>query len=986
MEQLIGRELQINHIRDFVNGTPGALALLGAAGCGKTALAVGIVRELDRIASHIVLAYTADSHADENYPWRRSLNWISLGSLLEALESDVIGLLGGQDTQVGSGDRVVHALAKVAGGGRKAVLLIDAIDHLTQDEVATRRLIGICRKLPHGCHILITARRSFVFSYPDLVPVVERLEVPGLSFDSFRELISAHHIAASDDQLPKLHRELSGMPGAVIALRTFGPVDTRSAYDSMLFTVEQALVENFTRQIENLSDEDRLCIMSALKLLVAVREAIPVHDLYRLLSSFRLRQFPLTPRALWSKLASYGVLDLCASEDIADMRLRRVKLRTGALRDVLLSDTFLGVDLTDIHRFLADHMDFQYAFDRRNKLFHALEGFGHDREKLSLFAGSVSWHQLLEQTLGEDWSEEDNLLLLDITKLLAELPPSARVATARKLTQLRANIREMSTMDRLRLDELMRTATSSMHRSRAKPLLIALDVWPGYFPIFAMEEELRKCGIEFLISHSSRMKYDFLFNRHVDLIGSTPGCLSTLPEQKLTRCHILGVLNRSLGNDQILADRRAFDLKDGVLTAASLTSQVHSALVVNGSTGHLFLLWFLRQLGVKPSQLKIEYASEYVSLRKRAIDSDSIHLISTWEPFASLSIHGRPGLVPVYTSSELPSVVFDILVADRERSDTLDCDPRLEQLWQKYDLCLKENLLGTSRVVEALVKKYRLDKRKFASWVSRMEFYGPKKRADFFAANTPDSLASVLNDIADTWATADDLMGAKEFQSWKRQLSELAGSKPHWIVHTSPPQVDHEDETSSTGLQIGLGAESLDWHQHAGRLSYHSATIATRDFRAVPMKGNSMDPQMLMTLIASGLKLVDQFRDLALKMKGNKHSPPSAVARQVESALEVPNTSGPPLRIECSQLRLTEWKAVRLDALDSRIKTLWELYNYLYSEEAGASIQEKARIHSDMKRRQAELCKDFKELVFLSEEALGTSLPEHYHLHDVCAE
>jgi hypothetical protein len=146
----------------------------------------------------------------------------------------------------------------------------------------------------------------------------------------------------------------------------------------------------------------------------------------------------------------------------------------------------------------------------------------------------------------------------------------------------------------------------------------------------------------------------------------------------------------------------------------------------------------------------------------------------------------------------------------------------------------------------------------------------------------------------------------------------------------------------------------------------------------------ALDPITVVTLISMGLKLVDQFRELSIKVKGQNPSPPADRAEQVGSALEI-RSGGQVQKIEASQLHINEWDSVRYQALNKRIRTEWDIYNDLFASESGASPQDGARIRADMRKMQEELCKDFKELVKLYERALGTSLPDHYQLYEVCS-
>ena len=81
---------------------------------------------------------------------------------------------------------------------------------------------------------------------------------------------------------------------------------------------------------------------------------------------------------------------------------------------------------------------------------------------------------------------------------------------------------------------------------------------------------------------------------------------------------------------------------------------------------------------------------------------------------------------------------------------------------------------------------------------------------------------------------------------------------------------------------------------------------------------------------------------------------------------------------------MNEWDTTRFDALRKRIRTNWDIFNDLFTSEAGAGAQEGAKIRAEMRSRQEALCRDFKEMVSIYERTLGTSLPDHYQLYEVC--
>jgi hypothetical protein len=146
-----------------------------------------------------------------------------------------------------------------------------------------------------------------------------------------------------------------------------------------------------------------------------------------------------------------------------------------------------------------------------------------------------------------------------------------------------------------------------------------------------------------------------------------------------------------------------------------------------------------------------------------------------------------------------------------------------------------------------------------------------------------------------------------------------------------------------------------------------------------------MDPITIVTLISSGLKLVDQFREMALRVKGTAPAPPSGKAEQAGSALEVRHGEQVLQRVEASDLKMDEWDVQRYEALSKRIRKNWGIFNDLFVSEAGASAQEGARIRAEMRELQEVLCRDFREIVKLYERTLSTSLPDHYQLYEVCS-
>jgi hypothetical protein len=145
-----------------------------------------------------------------------------------------------------------------------------------------------------------------------------------------------------------------------------------------------------------------------------------------------------------------------------------------------------------------------------------------------------------------------------------------------------------------------------------------------------------------------------------------------------------------------------------------------------------------------------------------------------------------------------------------------------------------------------------------------------------------------------------------------------------------------------------------------------------------------VDPVTIMTTISLGLKLVDQFREQALRFLSRQVQPPTATAEQAGNTFQIKHNGTVTQRIAAGEMNLSEWDEVRVLALNRRIKINWDLFNELFSEEPLLATDERARIKARMARMQDELCEDFREMVRIYERTLGTGLPDHYALYEVC--
>lgn len=146
-----------------------------------------------------------------------------------------------------------------------------------------------------------------------------------------------------------------------------------------------------------------------------------------------------------------------------------------------------------------------------------------------------------------------------------------------------------------------------------------------------------------------------------------------------------------------------------------------------------------------------------------------------------------------------------------------------------------------------------------------------------------------------------------------------------------------------------------------------------------------MDPVVVITMISSGLALVDQFRDLVLRFRRERVEQVSVTARQSPAgdSIEI-DDHGARRSVQANDLKLDQWDEPRCRALERRVKINWDLYNELFAQNVGLAPDETARVTIRAGRVKDELCEDFHEMVGIYERVLGTGLPDHYQLYEVC--
>ncbi|HXB54850.1 MAG TPA: hypothetical protein VN461_08715 [Vicinamibacteria bacterium] len=146
-----------------------------------------------------------------------------------------------------------------------------------------------------------------------------------------------------------------------------------------------------------------------------------------------------------------------------------------------------------------------------------------------------------------------------------------------------------------------------------------------------------------------------------------------------------------------------------------------------------------------------------------------------------------------------------------------------------------------------------------------------------------------------------------------------------------------------------------------------------------------VDPVTAMSAIAAGLGLVDKFVDLVRKARKGDERPYRVEAKQEGGALVILRDGEVKERVQPDQLKLNEWDGPRFEALRARVNSLWGQFNGLYAQLPNLSVDEQVRLQQRMNQMKQDLCRDFREMMNISERVLGVPLEDHYTLYTTCS-
>lgn len=229
----------------------------------------------------------------------------------------------------------------------------------------------------------------------------------------------------------------------------------------------------------------------------------------------------------------------------------------------------------------------------------------------------------------------------------------------------------------LLLKVLMPVAMSSMAFAAhaAEPLKIGYSDWPGFvaWQVAIDKGWFKEAGIDVKFEwfdYSASMdafaagKLDAVFMTNGDtLVTGSGGAKSVM----------ILITDYSSGNDMIVA-------KPGIKSIADLKGK--KVAVEMGLVDHLLLRNAMKKAGLKPGDITIVNAK--TNELPQVITSSDIAAVGAWQPISGQAIKAVPGSKPIYTSSDEPGLIYDVLSVNpsslKARRDEWQ---KLVKLWDK---------------------------------------------------------------------------------------------------------------------------------------------------------------------------------------------------------------------------------------------------------------------------------------------------------------
>jgi NitT/TauT family transport system substrate-binding protein len=186
----------------------------------------------------------------------------------------------------------------------------------------------------------------------------------------------------------------------------------------------------------------------------------------------------------------------------------------------------------------------------------------------------------------------------------------------------------------------------------AEPLKIGYSDWPGWvaWQVAIDKGWLKEAGVD-----AAFQWFDYSASMDAFTAGKIDANLMTNGDTLVTGAGggkgiMVMLTDYSSGNDMIVAKPGIKSLKD--LKGKKIGIEV-------GLVEHLLLLHALQGAGMKEKDVKLVNAK--TNETPQVLASGQVAAIGAWQPISGQAMKGSPGSHPIYTSSQAPGLIYDVL-------------------------------------------------------------------------------------------------------------------------------------------------------------------------------------------------------------------------------------------------------------------------------------------------------------------------------------
>lgn len=288
------------------------------------------------------------------------------------------------------------------------------------------------------------------------------------------------------------------------------------------------------------------------------------------------------------------------------------------------------------------------------------------------------------------------------------------------------------------------------------PLKIAYSDWPGWvaWDIGIQKGWFKEAGVDVEFSWFEYVpSMDAFAAGKVDAVTMTNGDALVVGSQGAPSVGIV-VNDFSNGNDMVVA-------KPGITSMAQLKGKKIGVEI--GFVDHLLLLNALKSAGM--TEADVTLVNMPTDQTPQALASGDVDAIAAWQPNSGQAIKSVPGSAPVFTSANVPGIIYDLLcVSPKSLAERRADWAKVAKVWFRIVDYIKNpaNLKDVLAIMSARVGltpeeyaplmkgTYFLDKKEGAKHFAKAEgldsIYGSNKVVDKFNVDNKVYAASMVSD------------------------------------------------------------------------------------------------------------------------------------------------------------------------------------------------------------------------------------------------